>query len=110
MKIAIPTAANEICAHFGHCEAFAIFTIEDGKVIKQEMIQPPAHEPGSHPRFLHELGVSVVISGGMGMKAQDLMHQNGIEVIIGVCPQPLNELVQMYLDKKLEGGQNSCDH
>jgi len=110
MKIAIPTAANEICAHFGHCEAFAIFTIEAGKVIKQEMIQPPAHEPGSHPRFLHELGVSVVISGGMGIKAQDLMHQNDIEVIIGVCPLPLNELVQMYIDNKLEGGQNSCDH
>ena len=110
MKLAIPLAGGELSSHFGHCEAFAVFTIEDAKIGKEERIDPPVHEPGSHPRFLHEIGVSVVIAGGMGMKAQELMQQNGIEVIIGVCPLPLNELVQMYIDNKLEGGDNRCDH
>lgn len=110
MKIALPITANELSSHFGHCEVFEVFTIEAGKIVKQEMVDPPVHEPGSHPRFLHEIGVSVVIAGGMGMKAQELFQQNGIEVIIGVCPLPTPELVQMYIESKLEAGDNRCDH
>ena len=110
MKLAMPLTAGELSSHFGHCETFAVFTIEDGKIVLQEEINPPVHEPGSHPRFLHEMGVSVVIAGGMGIKAQNLMAENGIEVIIGVCPLPLPELVQMYLEHKLEAGENRCDH
>ncbi|MCK9583691.1 MAG: NifB/NifX family molybdenum-iron cluster-binding protein [Candidatus Cloacimonetes bacterium] len=110
MKIAISTTAGVISEHFGHCEAFAVFTVEDNKITHEEMVNPPAHEPGSHPRFLHELGVTVVISGGMGMKAQQLMQQNGIKVLIGMCPLPLKELVEKYLQDKLESGANPCDH
>ncbi|MCB5266836.1 MAG: NifB/NifX family molybdenum-iron cluster-binding protein [Candidatus Cloacimonetes bacterium] len=110
MKLAMPLSQNELSSHFGHCEAFAIFTIEDGKISKQETVDPPVHEPGSHPRFLHELGVSVVIAGGMGMKAQELFQQNGIEVIVGVCPLPLTDIVTMYINNKLEAGDNRCDH
>ncbi|MCK9557190.1 MAG: NifB/NifX family molybdenum-iron cluster-binding protein [Candidatus Cloacimonetes bacterium] len=110
MKVAIPVTQGKLSSHFGHCEVFAVFQIEDNRIVKEEMVDPPVHEPGSHPRFLHEIGVSVVISGGMGMKAQELMNQNGIEVIIGVCPLPLREIVEMYLQHKLESGENRCDH
>jgi predicted Fe-Mo cluster-binding NifX family protein len=110
MKVAIPVTQGALSSHFGHCEVFAVFQIEDGKMVKEEMVDPPIHEPGSHPKFLHEIGVSVVISGGMGMKAQELMHQNGIEVIIGVCPLPLRDIVEMYLQNKLESGENRCEH
>lgn len=110
MKIAIPLTNGELSSHFGHCEKFAVYHIEAGKISQEEIIDPPAHEPGSHPKFLHELGVSVVIAGGMGIKAQELMHENGIEVIIGVCPLPLTQIIEMYIQNKLEGGDNRCDH
>ena len=110
MKIAIPTTAGELSAHFGHCETFAVCTIENDKIAHEEMINPPAHEPGSHPKFLHDLGVTVVISGGMGMKAQQLMQENGIQVITGTCQLPLKELVEVYLKDGLQSGNNPCDH
>ncbi len=110
MKIAIPLTNNELSSHFGHCEAFAIFTVEGKKIVKHETIDPPVHEPGSHPRFLHELGCSVVIAGGMGIKAQDLMCQNAIQVVVGAPQLPLAELVENYLAGKLEAGTNRCDH
>ena len=110
MKIAIPLTANEISSHFGHCEKFAVFEIENAEIKAKEILDPPAHEPGSHPAFLKTHGVSVVIAGGMGMRAQQLMQNSGIEVIVGVCPQPLEELVKLYLEKKLEAGENRCDH
>ena len=74
MKIAIPMEQGGLCPHFGHCQAFAIYTVEDGKIVKEETVDPPAHEPGSHPAFLHKLGCNVVIAGGMGVKAQELMN------------------------------------
>lgn len=110
MKIAFPLTDKLLSAHFGHCEEFAVLTVEDGKIVKEEYLVPPAHEPGSHPRFLHEQGVSVVIAGGMGTRAQDLMAQNGIKTYVGVAHQPLPDLVELYVKGELEAGDNLCDH
>jgi len=42
MKIAIPTRNNIVDDHFGHCEYYTIFTIDDKKVINQEILPSPA--------------------------------------------------------------------
>lgn len=110
MKIAIPTANKELCSHFGHCEAFAIFTVDEGEIVSREDITPPVHEPGSHPAFLRDLGCNVVIAGGLGGRAQDLLHGYGISTVIGVQPMPLEKLVTCYVDGSLEAGDNRCDH
>ncbi|NLW19413.1 MAG: ATPase [Candidatus Cloacimonetes bacterium] len=110
MKIAIPITQGSISSHFGHCEAFAIFTIEDTKIVKEEILDPPVHEPGSHPAFLHKHGCNVVIAGGMGNRAQELMSAQDIKVIIGAPQLPLRELVEQYLRGDLQSGENRCDH
>lgn len=109
-KIAIPTSNGTLCPHFGHCEAFAIFHVEDGKIIREETLDPPTHEPGSHPRFLKEQGCSVIIAGGMGIKAQEIFAANAIQVIVGVENKSLNQLVELYLQDNLFAGSNLCDH
>lgn len=110
MKIAIPLTNGELSSHFGHCEVFAIYTVEDNVIVKEEKVDPPVHEPGSHPAFLHQLGCTVVIAGGMGMRAQELMCANGIKVVVGVPQLSLQELVTQYLQGKLDSGDNRCDH
>lgn len=110
VKIAIPLTNGVLSAHFGHCEKFAIYTVTENKIVAAETVDPPIHEPGSHPAFLHELGCSVVIAGGMGYKAQELMCQNGIQVVVGALDLPLEELVNKYIEGKLESGENRCDH
>lgn len=109
-KIAIPTTSNMLSAHFGHCEKFAIYSVTDSKITKEEWITPPPHEPGSHPKFLRDLGCETIIAGGMGVKAQTLFAENNIEVIIGVPDIPLAELVEMYIKSELKSGNNLCDH
>lgn len=109
-KIAIPTTESVLSAHFGHCEKFAIYTVNDGKISAEEWISPPPHEPGSHPKFLRDLGCETIIAGGMGVKAQNLFAENNIEVIIGVPDIPLTKLVQKYIDAELVSGNNLCDH
>lgn len=31
MKIAIPVAEGKLCMHFGHCEVFALFDVNEEK-------------------------------------------------------------------------------
>ncbi len=111
-RIAVPLVQGKLSLHFGHCEEFAIFDVDDNlkKVISRKNAAPPAHEPGVLPRWLHENNVNVIIAGGMGQRAQQLFTQDGIKVVIGASGQSPEELVSAYLENTLETGDNICDH
>lgn len=109
-KFAVPTINGKLCQHFGHCEKFAIVEIRDNKIVNEEYISPPVHQPGAYPKFLAGYGVETIISGGMGRRAQDLFAQNNIEVYVGVNSDSPKLLVKQYMDNQLEPGQNLCDH
>ncbi|KQC08916.1 MAG: hypothetical protein APR54_04055 [Candidatus Cloacimonas sp. SDB] len=109
-KIAIPTTNGILCAHFGHCEKFTLYEIAEGKIIKEEFITPPPHEPGSYPAFLKAQGCNAIIAGGMGSRAQQLFAQNNIEVIVGLNSDNPKKLVETYISEGLESGANLCDH
>lgn len=113
MKIAIPIAGDQICTHFGHCEKFMFFDVDQGKkeILKTEIMNAPPHEPGLLPRLLHERGAAVVIAGGMGARARQLFEELGINLVVGVtpCGSP-EEIVKSYLSGNLQTGINPCDH
>ena len=46
----------------------------------------------------------------MGTKAQQLFAQNNIEVFMGINSENPTILVEQYLNKQLQGGENLCDH
>ena len=110
MKFAIPLAEGKLTAHFGHCQEFALVDVEDNEIKNKETIVPPPHEPGVLPKWLHDLGTTVIIAGGMGGRALDLFAQNDIKVVVGAPALTPEELVRQYLDNKLEAGANVCDH
>lgn len=107
---AIPVVGGKLCAHFGHCEQFALVETEDGKIKGTEMHTPPPHEPGVLPKWLSEMGSNVIIAGGMGTRAQELFKENGIQVIIGAPMDAPESLVNQYLAGALVTGDNICDH
>jgi predicted Fe-Mo cluster-binding NifX family protein len=110
MKFAIPLAEGKLTAHFGHCKEFAVIDVQDKKIMNKEILEPPPHEPGVLPKWLHELGADVIIAGGMGQRAISLFGQAGITVIVGAPSIEPEELVTSYLEDKLETGGNVCDH
>lgn len=112
MKIAIPLAAGKLSLHFGHCEQFAIVEVNDqtNEIVKTEKLQPPPHEPGVLPAWLHEQGANVIIAGGMGQRAQQLFMQNDIKVVVGASALSAEELANAYLAGSLQTGSNICDH
>jgi ATP-binding protein involved in chromosome partitioning len=112
MRIAIPLVQGKLSLHFGHCEQFAIVTVdgESREIAKREDMAPPAHEPGVLPRWLHEMGVNVIIAGGMGQRAQQLFAQNDIDVVVGAPDNSPEKLVTQYVTGQLQCGENVCDH
>ena len=42
-------------------------------------------DPGSSSKFLHDNGVNVIVSGGMGGRAIQFFHQYGIRVVLGAA-------------------------
>ena len=112
MKIAIPLHQEVLSMHFGHCEKFALIEVNEQskEILSTNYQQPPAHEPGLLPRWLGELGVNLIIAGGMGSRAQELFASNNIAVLVGAQGISADELVSAYLNSTLQTGENCCDH
>jgi predicted Fe-Mo cluster-binding NifX family protein len=112
MKIAIPVANQQLCMHFGHCETFAVLTVDEQtkKITGRENLVPPPHEPGVLPAWLGEQKVNVIIAGGMGQRAQQLFTAQNIAVVVGAPAETPEKLVESYLAGTLQSGANTCDH
>ncbi len=108
--LVVPVSGGKLSSHFGHCEQFAFIETENGKIRGKEMRTPPPHEPGILPSWLHEQGADVIIAGGIGESAQQLLKEKGIEVVIGAPMDSPESLVNQYLTNFLITGDNVCDH
>ena len=108
--LVVPISGGKLSSHFGHCEQFAFMETQDHKIVGTDMRTPPAHEPGVLPQWLYDQEADVVIVGGMGERAQGLLREKGIEVIIGAPMDPPESLANKYLSNTLVAGANVCDH
>lgn len=111
MRIAVPVAAGCLCQHFGHCEEFQFFDVDEatGTVIEQTSLKPPAHEPGIIPPWVGGQGAQLVICGGMGARARMLFESAGVRVVIGAQGRDPRRLVQDWMAGALITGENACD-
>lgn len=107
MKIAVASKGNTIWGHFGHCENFNIFDIKDGEIQSVENVPNPGHRPGFLPNFLADMGVKVIIAGGMGGGAIDIFNQRNVEVIVG-AEGDAQAAVEAYIRGELKSTGAVC--
>lgn len=107
MIIAIASEGNMVAGHFGHCEGFTIFKSENNIITTSEFVANPGHKPGFLPVFLHEKGVNVIISGGMGAGAIDIFNEKGIEVVTGAQGN-VEAVANKYLQGELQSTGSVC--
>lgn len=108
--IAIPLENGVLCAHFGHCQTFAIVNVENGTIKEIKEVTPPDHVPGLYPKWIAQFGVTDVIAGGMGQQAIELFNQQKINVFVGAPVKTAEELVIDFLNNNLNLNANYCDH
>jgi len=110
-RIAVPINENGILdEHFGHCKYFAIIDVQENKIGAQEIVQPPAHEPGLLPKWLADKGVTDVLAGGIGNRAIQNFNNHNINVVAGAPALPSQELVTGFIDNSITFSSNCCDH
>ncbi|KXL52804.1 dinitrogenase iron-molybdenum cofactor [Anaerotignum neopropionicum] len=110
MKIAVACMKELVSQHFGHCESFYVFDTENGKITDGKRVANPGHKPGFLPNFLGDMGVAVIISGGMGGGAIEIFNERNIEVIVG-AEGDAKQAVESYLKGELKSTGSVChDH
>ncbi|MHB1454610.1 MAG: NifB/NifX family molybdenum-iron cluster-binding protein [Saccharofermentanales bacterium] len=107
IKIAVASENEMVTEHFGHCVNFNLFETENGQIIKGSSVPNPGHKPGFLPNYLNDLGVNVIISGGMGGGAIEIFNEKGIEVIIGISGTA-KTAAEKYLSGDLESTGTVC--
>lgn len=107
LKIAVASEGKSVTEHFGHCEIFNIFEAENNQIINSQSVNNPGHRPGFLPNFLNDMGVNVIISGGMGGGAIEIFNEKGIEVITGAKGDAL-EAANSYLKGSLKSTGSVC--
>lgn len=107
IKIAVASEAERVTEHFGHCESFNIYEAENNQIVRNQSIPNPGHAPGFLPRFLSDMGVKVIISGGMGGGAIEIFNEKGIEVITGASGNA-KDAAETYLKGELKSTGSVC--
>lgn len=107
MKIAVASMGNMVAGHFGHCENFNIYETANGQITVAQSVANPGHRPGFLPNFLGDMGVEVIIAGGMGGGAVDIFNERNIEVIIGI-EGDAQDAVKRYLQGDLKSIGSIC--
>lgn len=107
MKIAVASMNQTVSGHFGHCLNFNIYETENGCIKEASSIANPGHKPGFLPNFLGDMGVNVIIAGGMGGGAVEIFNERNIEVIVGASGDAMNA-AESYLKGELKSTGSVC--
>ena len=112
MKVAIPTRGNVVDDHFGHCEAYTVFSIDENKkIIGSEMLPSPqgCGCKSDIASVLQQKGVSVMLAGNMGGGALNVLNSHGIDVYRG-CSGDVRQLTEAFLLGIVADSGEGCHH
>jgi predicted Fe-Mo cluster-binding NifX family protein len=112
MKVAIPTRGNVVDDHFGHCEAYTVFTTDENKKIISSEILPSPQGCGCKSNIafvLQQKGVSIMLAGNMGEGALNVLNNCGIEVYRG-CSGDVHQVTEAFLQGEIVDSGEGCHH
>ena len=110
MKIAVTYENGQIFQHFGHCENFKIYDVQDGKILSSRVENAAGSGHGALAGFLKNLDVDTLICGGIGGGAQNALAEAGIKLYGGVSGSA-DAAAEALLNGTLEYNANvQCSH
>ncbi len=112
-KVAIPiTRSNQVDDHFGHCEFYGVYSISDNNEINA--IETIKSEQGCGCKsniagVLADKGVTIMLAGGIGGGAINVLNTWGIQVIRG-CSGNAADVVKLFVEGQISDNGVSCAH
>ena len=84
MKIAVTYENGQVFQHFGHCEQFKLYDVQDGQVVSSQVVSAIGSGHGALAGFLQQHQVDTLICGGIGGGARTALAEAGIQLYPGV--------------------------
>ena len=109
-RVAVTYENGQVFQHFGHTEQFQIFTVEDGKILSDEIVSTNGSGHSLLADFLVVQGATVLICGGIGGGARSALAEAGIQLYPGASGSA-DAQVEALLDGSLAYDPNTvCSH
>lgn len=110
MKIAVTYDNGQVFQHFGQAERFAVYDVQDGKVITKTTVNTNGSGHGALADILKKIGVDTLICGGVGGGAKRALAEAGIRLYGGVTGDA-DQTVEALLRGNLAfDAQAACGH
>ena len=84
MRVAVTYENGSVFQHFGHTEQFKVYDVQDGKIVRSEVVGTNGQGHGALASFLKNLQVDTLICGGIGGGAKTALAEAGITLYGGV--------------------------
>jgi len=110
MRIAVTYENGEIFQHFGHTAQFKLYDVENGAIVREQIVDTEGSGHGALAGFLKAAGANAVICGGIGMGAQAALAEAGVLLFAGVSGSA-DEAARALAAGTLDFDPNAhCDH
>ncbi len=112
MILAVAYESGSVFAHFGRTENFLVYEIDGGTINKRELRGTNGLSHAELVGLLASWNVDVLLVGGIGSHALDLLNQKGIDVYTGVEGDAEKNVID-YLNGKLSydpSKVHQCSH
>ena len=96
MIIAVAYSNGNVYQHFGHTAQFQIYRAENGRLVESSCVDTAGTGHGALAQWLQEMGVDILICGGIGSAAREALDAAGIRVFGGVKGDA-DEAVELFL-------------
>ena len=110
MRIALTYENNQVFQHFGRCQQFKIYELENNQIKHTYILDTNGIGHGALAGLLHHEHVDVLICGGIGQGARVALNSVNIQICPGTNGN-CDELVQDYISGNLIFDPNTeCHH
>ena len=110
MRIAVTYENGQIFQHFGRTEQFKLYDVEDGKIVKEQVVGTNGAGHGALAGFLKAAGADVLICGGIGGGAQTAMRSAGIDLYGGNSGSADEAAAAFIAGTLARNAAPTCDH
>jgi len=115
--LAVPSMAPggldaSVSGHFGHCDAFTLVALRDGRIEETTVMAAPDHSQSGcmvPVNLLAARGVTAIAAGGMGQRPLAGFRQVGIEPLFAGDHATVKDVVSAFVAGDLPSfAQDAC--
>ena len=106
MRVAIPAKGKEFCLHFNNCDQFAIVEISTGtkQILDACFKTPPSLNLHILPRWFREIGIDIILVGGMDHHVKKFWSKNDIEIRVGFLESSIKGVIKKFIASQISPG------